>query len=88
METNPTSLVAVDSTLSALQSLAMAVSSGKPVIVAGHVGAGKTSIVEHLATLAGRQSGLIKVKSPVEVISYTQYVALVLTVIDILMWNV
>ena len=54
-------VVAVESMLSALQNVAMAVSSCEPVIVSGHVGAGKTCLVEYLAQLTGRHQTLIKV---------------------------
>ena len=49
----------VPSTLTALQNLAMAVNTGIPVILSGYIGAGKTSLIEHLALLVNRQ--LIKV---------------------------
>lgn len=55
-------VVPVPSTVSALQNVAMAVSSSEPVIVSGHIGAGKTSLIEYLAYLTGRHNKLIKVR--------------------------
>lgn len=37
-----------------LHSVAMAVSSGNPVLLEGIVGSGKTALVEHLARMTGR----------------------------------
>ncbi|KAL4232857.1 AAA ATPase midasin [Mactra antiquata] len=47
-------LLPVPSNKSNLHSLALGVSSGSPVLLQGIVGAGKTSLVEHLAKLTGR----------------------------------
>ncbi|XP_043542624.1 midasin isoform X1 [Chiloscyllium plagiosum] len=49
------SLVLVASTSNYLQSLAMAVTSQKAVLLEGPIGCGKTTLVEHLAALTGRQ---------------------------------
>ncbi|CAG2222307.1 MDN1 [Mytilus edulis] len=49
------SLIPVESTVSHLRSLALAVASGNPVLLQGPVGCGKTSLVEHLAQVTGRQ---------------------------------
>ncbi|CAG5129144.1 unnamed protein product, partial [Candidula unifasciata] len=48
-------LVLVPSTQQHLRSLALAVSCCRPVLLQGPVGCGKTSLVEHLAVLTGRQ---------------------------------
>ena len=53
-------LVPVASTLRHLRSLALAVAGGKPVMLQGAVGSGKTSLVEHLAGLTHRK--LIKIQ--------------------------
>lgn len=37
-----------------LRSLALAVSAGRPVLVEGVVGSGKTSLIQHIAVLTGR----------------------------------
>jgi midasin len=47
-------LVAVPSMLRNVEALSVAFVSGKAVLVAGAVGSGKTSLVEHFATLTGR----------------------------------
>lgn len=48
-------MIPVESTVSHLRSLALAVASGNPVLLQGPVGCGKTSLVEHLAQVTGRQ---------------------------------
>ncbi|KAL5010017.1 hypothetical protein ScPMuIL_012322 [Solemya velum] len=56
-------LVHVQSTRNHLRRLAMAVTSGSPVLLQGPVGSGKTSLVEHLAHLTGRDtSALVKLQ--------------------------
>lgn len=56
-------LIEVPITDRLLRSLALAVSSGQPVLLQGPVGCGKTSLVEHLAWKVGRfPSALIKVQ--------------------------
>ncbi len=52
---NSNPLVPVSSTRHNLHRLALAVAAGKPVLLEGPVGCGKTSLVEHLALLTGRQ---------------------------------
>ncbi|XP_064629159.1 midasin-like [Lineus longissimus] len=47
-------IVPVPSTQRNLRSLALAVSSGSPVLLQGPVGSGKTALVEYLAKLTGR----------------------------------
>ncbi|XP_076466261.1 midasin-like [Babylonia areolata] len=56
--------VEVPSMQDSLHTLALAVSAGRPVLVQGPVGCGKTLLVQHLATLTGRQGAphLIKVQ--------------------------
>ncbi|CAG9805676.1 unnamed protein product [Chironomus riparius] len=49
-------IVKVDSTSVNLRSLALGVSSGKAVCLCGHVGSGKTTLVEYLAKRVGRLS--------------------------------
>ncbi|KDR17835.1 Midasin, partial [Zootermopsis nevadensis] len=49
-------LVPVNSTLGNLKSLALAVASGRAICLQGPVGSGKTSLVEHLALLTGRNT--------------------------------
>ena len=49
-----TELLPVPSNETNLYSLALAVSSGSPILLQGVVGSGKTSLVEHLAKLTGR----------------------------------
>lgn len=56
-------MVEVKATLMALQSLALAVSSAKPVILSGHVGAGKTCLLEYLAQITQHTDQLVKVSS-------------------------
>ena len=53
-------LTLVPSTFDNLESLALAVSSGEPVLLEGPVGSGKTTLVEHLAQQTG--SKLIKIQ--------------------------
>ena len=47
--------VYVPSVQKSLYRLALAVSAGEPVLLQGPVGCGKTSLVEHLASLTGRR---------------------------------
>ncbi|KAK7492084.1 hypothetical protein BaRGS_00016748 [Batillaria attramentaria] len=56
--------VGVPSMMDSLHSLSLAVSAGRPVLIQGPVGCGKTSLVQHLAALTGRHSAphLIKVQ--------------------------
>ena len=49
-----TDLLPVPSNEANMYSLALAVSSGSPVLLQGVVGSGKTSLVEHLAKITGR----------------------------------
>ena len=49
-------LVSVPSTQSNLRCLALAVSAGKPVLLEGAVGCGKTALVEHLAHVTARSA--------------------------------
>ncbi|KAJ4439015.1 hypothetical protein ANN_14971 [Periplaneta americana] len=49
-------LVLVNSTESNLKSLALAVASGRAICLQGPVGSGKTSLVEHLSLLTGRNT--------------------------------
>ena len=49
-------LVLVPSTRSNLRRLALAVSAGKPVLLEGAVGCGKTALVERLAHVTGRSA--------------------------------
>lgn len=46
-------LVMVGSTRANLRSLAVAAAAGRPVLLQGPVGCGKTALVEHLAALTG-----------------------------------
>lgn len=55
-------IVTVPSTKVSIQSLALAVVSGSPVLLEGPVGSGKTAYVEHLAHQTGRQSALDLIK--------------------------
>ena len=50
--------------MDSLRSLALAVSAGRPVLVQGPVGCGKTLLVQQLASLTGRHSApqIIKVQ--------------------------
>ena len=50
------SLTLVPSTFDNLESLALAVSSGEPVLLEGPVGSGKTTLVEHLAQQTGSKT--------------------------------
>ncbi|CAM1297592.1 MDN1 (predicted) [Pycnogonum litorale] len=52
-------LVRVPSTNYHLRSLALAVSSGTPVLLEGPVGCGKTSLVEYLALITGRLPSML-----------------------------
>ena len=58
IETNPFSdenkIVLVPTTQSNIRSLALAVSYGKPVLIEGPVGCGKTLIIEYMSSLTGR----------------------------------
>uniref|UniRef100_A0A3B4ATV8 Midasin AAA ATPase 1 n=1 Tax=Periophthalmus magnuspinnatus TaxID=409849 RepID=A0A3B4ATV8_9GOBI len=49
-------LVLVDSTCQNLRRLALAVASGRPVLLEGPIGCGKTSLVEYLAAVTGHNS--------------------------------
>ncbi|KAL3884189.1 hypothetical protein ACJMK2_030409, partial [Sinanodonta woodiana] len=49
-------LLPVPSTEASLHHLALAVSSGRPVLLQGPVGCGKTSLVQHLASVTGRNA--------------------------------
>ncbi|XP_067947567.1 midasin-like [Watersipora subatra] len=55
-------MVVVPSALAALQTMAIAVSSEEPVVLSGHIGAGKTCLVEYLAKVTNRHGQLIKVQ--------------------------
>ena len=50
--------------LDSLRSLALAVSASRPVLVQGPVGCGKTSLVQHIASMTGRHASphVIKVQ--------------------------
>lgn len=56
----PGILVPVKSTMENLRSLALAVASGKAICLMGPVGSGKTSLVEHLAAITGRNENMFK----------------------------
>ncbi|XP_023948089.2 midasin [Bicyclus anynana] len=56
----PGSLVPVKSTINSLRSLALAVASGKALLLMGPVGSGKTCLVEHLAAITGRKGVAFK----------------------------
>ncbi|CAH0590186.1 unnamed protein product [Chrysodeixis includens] len=53
-------LVPVKSTVNNLRSLALAVASGQALSLMGPVGSGKTSLVEHLASITGRKGSAFK----------------------------
>lgn len=50
--------------MDSLRSLALAVSAGRPALIQGPVGCGKTLLVQRLASLTGRQAAphIIKVQ--------------------------
>ena len=48
-------LVLTDTTRANVESVALAISRGKPVLLEGPIGAGKTALVEELARLTGRR---------------------------------
>ena len=47
-------LVTVSSMLKDVEALSIAIVSGKPILISGDVGCGKTSLVEYVAVLTGR----------------------------------
>ncbi|XP_054718534.1 midasin-like [Uloborus diversus] len=63
-EVSATKLICVTPVKEALYKMALAVAAGKPVLLQGPVGSGKTSLVEHLAALTGRKpfEDLLKVQ--------------------------
>ena len=49
-------LISLNSTLGNLEAVSLAINAGKPILIEGVVGSGKTSLIEHLASITGRSS--------------------------------
>ncbi|RIA85786.1 P-loop containing nucleoside triphosphate hydrolase protein [Glomus cerebriforme] len=58
---NKQQLVLTDTTKQNLHSICLAISMGSPVLLEGIIGAGKTSLIEEIARLTGRENDLVKI---------------------------
>jgi MoxR-like ATPase len=64
----------VASTRANLRSLAVAAAAGRPVLLQGPVGCGKTALVEHLAALTGEFMLLLLVIGLLNLISHKYWI--------------